>query len=71
MRRLKKSIFLGISGGIVAVLGLVRLAFPEVTGGEVNSTEKSVVEPVPPQENSSTPAGKLQYSRGGTGVFPR
>ncbi len=70
MRRLKKSIFLGISGGIVAVLGLVRLAFPEVTGGEVNSTEESVVEPVPPQENSSTPAGKLQYSHGGTEEGP-
>ena len=30
MRRLKKNIFLGFCGGVVAVLGLVRLAFPEV-----------------------------------------
>lgn len=30
MRRLKKNIFLGICGGTVAVLGLVRLVFPEV-----------------------------------------
>ena len=30
MRRLKKKIFLSVCGGIVAVLGLVRLAFPEV-----------------------------------------
>ena len=30
MRRLKKKIFLGICGGVVAVLGLVRMAFPEV-----------------------------------------
>jgi len=34
MRRLKKNIFLGVCGGIVAVLGGVRLAFPEVTGNE-------------------------------------
>ena len=30
MRRLKKNIFLGVCGGIVAVLGVVRLVFPEV-----------------------------------------
>ena len=30
MRRLKKKIFLGICGGTVALLGLVRLAFPEI-----------------------------------------
>ena len=31
MRRLKKNIFLGLCGSLVAVLGLVRLAFPEVS----------------------------------------
>ena len=30
MRRLKKKIFLGVCGGVVAALGLVRFAFPEV-----------------------------------------
>jgi len=34
MRRLKKNIFLGLCGGIVAVLGVVRLAFPEVARPE-------------------------------------
>lgn len=30
MRRLKKSIFLGVCGGVVALLGVVRLVFPDV-----------------------------------------
>ena len=40
MRRLKKKIFLSICGGTVALLGLVRLAFPDVARpkGEVETT---------------------------------
>ena len=40
MRRLKKKIFLSVCGGVVAVLGLVRLVFPEVARpkGEVETT---------------------------------
>ncbi len=71
MRRLKKKIFLGLFGGTVALLGLVRLAFPEVTGGEEAEPTLPVEEPVPPRENSSTPTGKLQYSHGGTGDTAR
>ena len=66
MRRLKKKIFLGLFGGTVALLGLVRLAFPEVTGGEEAEPTLPVVEPVPPRENSSTTTGVLEFSRGGT-----
>ena len=43
MRRLKKKIFLGICGGTVALLGVVRLVFPEVTGNEVSSETRHVV----------------------------
>ena len=71
MRRLKKKIFLGLFGGTVALLGLVRLAFPEVTGGEEAEPTLPVEEPVPPRENSSTTTGKLQYSHGGTGDTAR
>ena len=35
MRRLKKKIFLGVSGGLVLVLGAVRWTCPGVAGGEV------------------------------------
>ena len=66
MRRLKKQIFLGLFGGTVALLGLVRLAFPEVTGGEEAEPSLPVEEPVPPRENSSTTTGVLEFSRGGT-----
>ncbi len=66
MRRLKKKIFLGLFGGTVALLGLVRLAFPEVTGGEEAEPTLPVVEPVPPRENSSTTTGVLQSDHGGT-----
>ena len=47
MRRLKKNIFLGLCGGIVAVLGVVRFAYPEVTrpGGEATDTLAEVAEP--------------------------
>ena len=34
MRRLKKKIFLGLFGGTVALLGAIRLAFPQVTGNK-------------------------------------
>lgn len=47
MRRLKKKIFLGVCGGVVAVLGLVRLAFPEMAqpnGEEEPATEVSETE---------------------------
>ncbi|MBR4187957.1 MAG: hypothetical protein IKQ85_05750 [Bacteroidaceae bacterium] len=71
MRRLKKKIFLGLFGGTVALLGLLRLAFPEVTGGEEAEPTLPVEEPVPPRENSSTTTGKLQYSHGGTGDTAR
>ncbi len=66
MRRLKKKIFLGLFGGTVALLGLVRLAFPEVTGGEEAESTLPVEEPVPPRENSSPPTVGLQSSHGGT-----
>ena len=66
MRRLKKKIFLGLFGGTVALLGLVRLAFPEVTGGEEAEPTLPVEEPVPPRENSSPPTVGLQSSHGGT-----
>ena len=73
MRRLKKSIFLGLCGGVVAVLGVVRLAFPEVAlpngeGGhdvEAADTTRAAM-PVPPRENCSTTTGVLQFSHGGT-----
>ena len=42
MRRLKKKIFLGAFGGTVALLGAVRLAFPEVTGGESEAKTTTV-----------------------------
>ena len=47
MRRLKKKIFLALSGGIVAVLGIVRFAYPEVTrpGGETADSLVEVTEP--------------------------
>ena len=66
MRRLKKKIFLGLFGGTVALLGLVRLAFPEVTGGEEAEPTLPVEEPVPPRENSSPPTVGLQSYHGGT-----
>lgn len=88
MRRLKKKIFLSACGGVVAVLGIVRLAFPEVAQPRqeaASQTEKpaatpsqdeektstkaapqSIEKPVPPQGNSSTTAGVLEFSRGGT-----
>ena len=47
MRRLKKNIFLGLCGGVVALLGVVRLAFPEVAQprGEVTESVNEAVEP--------------------------
>ena len=54
MRRLKKKIFLGLFGGTVLLLGVVRLAFPEVTGGEKTDETQPVEEPVLTRENSST-----------------
>ena len=67
MRRLKKKIFLGLCGGVVAVLGLVRLAYPEVarSKGEVKEPAEEV--PVLPREYSSTSAEVLQSSPEGTG----
>ena len=67
MRRLKKKIFLGLFGGTVLLLGVVRLAFPEVTGGEKTDETQPVEEPVLTRENSSTLQRKLQYSHEGTG----
>ena len=46
MRRLKKKIFLGLFGGTVLLLGVVRLAFPEVTGSEKTDETQPVEEPV-------------------------
>lgn len=74
MRRLKKKIFLSVCGGAVAVLGVVRLACPEVVrprgeGGHdvvaADTTRASMS--VPPQENSSTHTRVLQYSHESTG----
>lgn len=54
MRRLKKNIFLGLCGGVVAVLGMVRLAFPEVTQPKVEAPEP-VEEVVKPEQPAVTP----------------
>lgn len=62
MRRLKKKIFLNIFGGTVAVLGLVRLAFPEVTGHVEEDDPQLVETPVLQREYSSPPTRVLQYS---------
>ena len=47
MKRLKKNIFLGLCGGIVAVLGVVRLAFPKVAQprGEANEPVQEIAKP--------------------------
>ena len=62
MRRLKKSIFLGLCGTTVAVLGLVRLAYPEVARpkGEVAAP---VVEPVEPKQEAIEPVLEVVQSR--------
>ena len=54
MRRLKKKIFLGLCGGVVAVLGLVRLAYPEVAHpkGEVKEQPEEL------QSSSETTVSK-------------
>ena len=70
MRRLKKKIFLGLFGGTVLLLGVVRLAFPEVTGSEKTDETQPVEEPVLTRENSSTHTRKLQYSHESTGEMP-
>lgn len=59
MKRLKKNIFLGLCGGIVAVLGVVRLAFPKVAQprGEVNKPVQEMAKPV--QEEAAPTAGTL------------
>ena len=67
MRRLKKKIFLGLFGGTVAVLGLVRLQHPELTGGAGGEESPPAEGSVLPRENSCIPTGKLQYSFGSTG----
>ena len=73
MRRLKKKIFLGVFGGMVAVLGVVRLACPEVTlpndegGHDVAAADTTrVAMPVPTREYSSTHTRVLQYSHEST-----
>ena len=63
MRRLKKKIFLGVFGGTVALLGLIRLAFPDVTGNTECDKIQPVEEPVLPRENSSTPTVVLRIYR--------
>ena len=57
MRRLKKKIFLGICGGTVAVLGLVRLAFPEVAQprGEVETEHASLPDKARLNDQLGTP----------------
>ena len=72
MRRLKKNIFLGICGGTVAVLGLVRLAFPEVTGNEKHVETQAVEETCPTSGKSLShqwekvvpPVGKTEMVKG-------
>ncbi|MBO7138814.1 MAG: hypothetical protein J6V92_10170 [Bacteroidaceae bacterium] len=65
MRRLKKKIFLALCGGIVAVLGVVRLAFPEVTRpkGEAADTLVEVVkleeEIIVPEQKEEEPEQKI------------
>lgn len=60
MRRLKKNIFLSLCGGVVAVLGLVRLAFPGVAGVERETAEAvcedTLVQPVPEGIEGAVPA---------------
>ena len=68
MRRLKKKIFLGLFGGTVLLLGVVRLAFPEVTGGEKTDETQPVEEPVLTRENSSTHTRVLEFSHVSTGL---
>ena len=48
MRRLKKNIFLGLCGGVVAVLAMVRLAYPDVARpkGEIADSVAVVVDSV-------------------------
>ena len=54
MRRLKKNIFLGICGGTVVVLGLVRLAFPEVARPKGDGETPAVGVSVPSRRYSDT-----------------
>ena len=61
MRRLKKSIFLGLCGGTVAVLGLVRLAFPDVTHSPKEVTQQAEESPVLLPKYSDTCAQVSQY----------
>ena len=60
MRRLKKKIFLGVFGGTVLLLGVVRLAFPDVTGNVESDKTQPVEKPVLPRENSSPPTVVLR-----------
>ncbi len=66
MRRLKKNIFLGVCGGTVLLLGLVRLAFPEVARPKGEVPTQPVQQPVLPRVDSSPPTVGLQSSHGGT-----
>jgi len=69
MRRLKKKIFLGFCGGVVAVLGVVRHAFPEVAHprarGEVGTSSEEL--PVLSEEYSSPSTQALQSFPESTG----
>lgn len=67
MRRLKKKIFLGVCGGIVAVLGAVRLAVPEVTGTKDVAETQAEETPALPRGNSGVATGGLRNSHGGAG----
>ena len=67
MRRLKKSLFLGLCGGTVAVLGLVRLAFPDVTHSSKEVIQLTEESPVPQLKYSNTSPQVFQYSYASTG----
>lgn len=69
MRRLKKNIFLGICGGFVAVLGIVRLVFPQVAqpreeaNEPVQEIKKSAQEETAPVAESQEPPIRVELSR--------
>jgi len=64
MRRLKKKIFLSVCGGIVAVLGLVRLAYPDVARpkGEVETQRAAMPDTACCDAQHSVPRCPTQHA---------
>ena len=63
MRRLKKNIFLGLCGGVVAVFGVIRLVFPEVARPSGEAPVQTEEAPTLPQGDSNTSTEELRNSR--------